>query len=131
MATIVDTTVNSLGAILNSKADSNSPSFTGIPVTLTPSQGDNTTQIANSKFVQSAILEAFNSTKVLFSNQFIGSGAPMSSIKLNPATTIPTKTPKSSNDTGIIGEICVDDKFLYRFTSGSRWVRIAFSATAF
>lgn len=128
MATIIDTTVNNLGAILNSKADLNSPSFTGTPTVITMPIGDNTNTIASTKFTQTAITSAFDSTKVFFSNQFMNGGlSAMFPIKLNPATVIPTKTPKSSSDTGIVGEICADDKFLYRFTSGSRWVRIAFT----
>lgn len=128
MSTIVDTTVNNLGAILNSKADLNSPSFTGTPTVLTPSVGDKSKQVANAEFVQVTIKNAFDSTTIFFSNQFINGGlSAMAPIKLNPATIIPTKTPKSSSDTGVVGEVCMDDKYIYKFTSAFKWVRTPFS----
>lgn len=48
-------TISGLQLSLNSKAEINSPTFTGSPASTTPSAGDNSTRIATTAFVQEAI----------------------------------------------------------------------------
>ena len=48
-------TVSGVQLSLNSKADINSPIFTGSPASTTPSAGDNSTRIATTAFVQNAL----------------------------------------------------------------------------
>lgn len=52
--TEIDTEFNAIASAVASKADSNSPTFTGVPVAPTASSGTNTTQIATTAFVAAA-----------------------------------------------------------------------------
>ena len=53
--TEIDTEFNNIAAAIASKADSNSPTLTGTPLSPTATTGSNTTQIANTAFVKTAI----------------------------------------------------------------------------
>ena len=47
----LDTELNAVASAINSKADTNSPTFTGVPLAPTASAGTNTTQVATTAFV--------------------------------------------------------------------------------
>ena len=53
--TEIDTEFNNIAVAVATKADINSPSFTGTPTAPTPSAGDNTTKIATTAFVQATL----------------------------------------------------------------------------
>jgi len=53
--TEIDDEYNAIQTAINSKANANSPSLTGSPTAPTASSGTNTTQIATTSFVQSAL----------------------------------------------------------------------------
>ena len=53
--TELDAELNAVAAAISSKADTNSPTFTGTPVAPTASYGTNTTQLATTAFVQAAL----------------------------------------------------------------------------
>jgi hypothetical protein len=53
--TEIDNEFTAIASAITSKADSNSPAFTGTPTTPTASLGTNTTQIASTAFIQAAI----------------------------------------------------------------------------
>lgn len=52
--TEIDNEYNAIASAISSKADSNSPSLTGVPTAPTATAGTNTTQIATTAFVQAA-----------------------------------------------------------------------------
>jgi len=56
--TEIDTEYNSIASAISSKADLNSPTFTGTPAASTASAGTSTTQIATTAFVTTAIATA-------------------------------------------------------------------------
>jgi hypothetical protein len=56
--TEIDTEYNAIASAISSKADLNSPTFTGTPAAATASAGTNTTQIATTAFVTTAIAAA-------------------------------------------------------------------------
>lgn len=56
--TEIDTEYNAIAAAITSKADTNSPSFTGSPLAPTASAGTSNTQIATTAFVAAAITAA-------------------------------------------------------------------------
>ncbi len=56
--TEIDTEYNAIASAISSKADLNSPTFTGTPAAATASPGTNTTQIATTAFVTTAIAAA-------------------------------------------------------------------------
>lgn len=56
--TEIDTEFNNIATAVNTKADINSPALTGTPTAPTPSTGNNTTLIATTAFVQSAVTAA-------------------------------------------------------------------------
>jgi hypothetical protein len=56
--TEIDIELNSIASAIGTKADSNSPAFTGTPVAPTASGGTNNTQIATTAFVTGAITTA-------------------------------------------------------------------------
>ena len=56
--TEIDTEYNAIASAITSKADTNSPSFTGSPLAPTASAGTNNTQIATTAFVAAAITAA-------------------------------------------------------------------------
>lgn len=51
----LDTELNAVAAAISSKADTNSPTFTGVPLAPTASYGTSTTQLATTAFVQAAL----------------------------------------------------------------------------
>ncbi len=53
--TEIDTEFNNIAVAVATKADINSPSFTGTPIAPTPVTGDNTTKIATTAFVTAAL----------------------------------------------------------------------------
>jgi hypothetical protein len=53
--TEIDTEFNAISSAISSKADSNSPTLTGTPLAPTASSGTNTTQIATTAFVATAV----------------------------------------------------------------------------
>jgi len=57
--TEIDTELNAVANAIASKADSNSPTFTGTPVAPTASAGTNTTQLATTAFVTAALQAAY------------------------------------------------------------------------
>jgi hypothetical protein len=56
--TEIDTEYNAIASAISSKADLNSPTFTGTPAAATASAGTSTTQIATTAFVTTAIATA-------------------------------------------------------------------------
>jgi hypothetical protein len=57
--TEIDTELSAVANAIASKADSNSPTFTGTPVAPTASSGTNTTQLATTAFVTAALSAAY------------------------------------------------------------------------
>lgn len=53
--TELDAELNAVASAISSKADTNSPTFTGTPLAPTASAGTNTTQLATTAFVQAAL----------------------------------------------------------------------------
>ena len=51
----LDTELNAVAAAISSKSDTNSPTFTGVPLAPTASYGTSTTQLATTAFVQAAL----------------------------------------------------------------------------
>lgn len=56
--TELDAELNAVAAAISSKADTNSPTFTGTPAAPTAVAGTNTTQLATTAFIQAAIAAA-------------------------------------------------------------------------
>lgn len=63
--TEIDNEYNAISSAIASKADVNSPSLTGTPTAPTATSGTNTTQIASTAFVQTALAGAFSSGMIL------------------------------------------------------------------
>ncbi len=57
--TEIDAEFNSLQVVTASKADTNSPSFTGVPTATTAGVGTNTTQIATTAFAMAAMIASY------------------------------------------------------------------------
>jgi microcystin-dependent protein len=84
--TEIDDEYNAIQTAINSKADTNSPALTGTPTSTTASAGTNTTQIATTAFVKTAI-DAIP-TPDLSSLYPVGSIYINASVSTNPATLI-------------------------------------------
>ena len=65
--TDIDNEFNAISSAISSKADLNSPAFTGTPTASTATTGTNTTQLATTAFVQTAINAAFPGIIVMWS----------------------------------------------------------------
>ncbi len=63
--TEIDTEFTAIASAISSKADSNSPTFTGTPAAPTASSGTNTTQIATTAFVTTAVSAAIPSGGII------------------------------------------------------------------
>ena len=63
--TEIDDEFNAIASAISSKADTASPSFTGVPVAPTASSGSNTTQLATTAFVTAAVTATTSSTETL------------------------------------------------------------------
>jgi hypothetical protein len=63
--TEIDTELNAVANAIASKADINSPNFTGTPTASTPSSGTNTTQIATTAFVTGAFTTSLTASATL------------------------------------------------------------------
>ena len=63
--TEIDAEYTAIASAISSKADSNSPTFTGTPLTPTASAGTSTTQIASTAFVTTAVAAAFPSGGII------------------------------------------------------------------
>ena len=63
--TEIDNELTAVASAVASKADSNSPTFTGTPTAPNPSSGTNNTQIATTSFVNTAITSATGSLGTL------------------------------------------------------------------
>ena len=63
--TEIDAEYTAIASAISSKADSNSPTLTGTPLTPTASSGTNTTQIASTAFVTAAVAAAFPSGGII------------------------------------------------------------------
>jgi hypothetical protein len=63
--TEIDTEYTAIASAISSKADSNSPTFTGTPLAPTASAGTSTTQIASTAFVATAVAAAFPSGGII------------------------------------------------------------------
>jgi hypothetical protein len=63
--TEIDAEYTAIASAISSKADSNSPTFTGTPLAPTASAGTNTTQIASTAFVTTAVAAAFPSGGII------------------------------------------------------------------
>jgi len=63
--TEIDAEYTAIASAIASKADSNSPTFTGTPLAPTASAGTSTTQIASTAFVSAAIAAAFPSGGII------------------------------------------------------------------
>jgi hypothetical protein len=63
--TEIDTEYTAIASAISSKADSNSPTFTGTPLAPTASSGTSTTQIASTAFVATAVAAAFPSGGII------------------------------------------------------------------
>ena len=63
--TEIDAEYTAIASAISSKADSNSPTFTGTPLTPTASSGTSTTQIASTAFVAAAVASAFPSGGII------------------------------------------------------------------
>lgn len=65
--TEIDTELTAVASAISSKADLNSPALTGAPTAPTATTGTNTTQLASTAFVQSAIGAALSGVIVMWS----------------------------------------------------------------
>jgi hypothetical protein len=65
--TEIDTELTAVASAISSKADLNSPALTGAPTAPTAATGTNTTQLASTAFVQSAIGAALSGVIVMWS----------------------------------------------------------------
>ena len=74
--TEIDTEFNNIATAITSKADLSGPTFTGVPVAPTASSGTNTTQIATTAFVQTALALLYP----------VGSVYTNATVSTNPAT---------------------------------------------
>ncbi len=74
--TELDVELNAVAAAITSKADTNSPTFTGTPLAPTASYGTNTTQLATTAFVQAALQALYP----------VGSVYINAAVNTNPAT---------------------------------------------
>jgi len=63
--TEIDAEYTAIASAISSKSDSNSPTFTGTPLTPTASAGTSTTQIASTAFVTTAVAAAFPSGGII------------------------------------------------------------------
>lgn len=63
----IDTELTAVASAISSKADLNSPALTGTPTAPTAATGTNTTQLASTAFVQSAIGAALSGVIVMWS----------------------------------------------------------------
>jgi hypothetical protein len=63
--TEIDTELTAIASAISSKADLNSPAFTGTPTAPTASAATNTTQVATTAFVQTALSAAFTSGMIM------------------------------------------------------------------
>lgn len=63
--TEIDTELTAIASAISSKADLNSPALTGTPTSPTASAGTNTTQLATTAFVQTALASAFTSGMIM------------------------------------------------------------------
>lgn len=72
--TEIDVELNAASAAISSKADSNSPTFTGTPLAPTAASGTNNTQLATTAFVTNAVTATSSSTETL-TNKTISLGS--------------------------------------------------------
>jgi hypothetical protein len=63
--TEIDDEFNAIASAISSKADTASPTFTGTPAAPTATTGSNTTQIATTAFVQTALSAAFTTGMIM------------------------------------------------------------------
>jgi len=63
--TEIDDEFNAISSAISSKADTASPTFTGTPAAPTATTGSNTTQIATTAFVQTALSAAFTTGMIM------------------------------------------------------------------
>ena len=63
--TEIDTEYTAIASAISSKADLNSPALTGTPTSPTAGAGTNTTQLATTAFVQTALASAFTSGMIM------------------------------------------------------------------
>jgi len=63
--TEIDTELTAIASAISSKADLNSPALTGTPTAPTASAGTNTTQVATTSFVQTALSAAFSTGMIM------------------------------------------------------------------
>jgi len=63
--TEIDAEYTAIASAISSKADSNSPTFTGTPAAPTASSGTSTTQVATTAFVATAVAAAFPSGGII------------------------------------------------------------------
>lgn len=63
--TEIDTELTAIASAISSKADLNSPALTGTPTSPTASAGTNTTQVATTAFVQTALSAAFTTGMIM------------------------------------------------------------------
>ena len=63
--TELDTEFTAIASAISSKADLNSPAFTGTPTAPTATVNTNTTQLATTAFVQTALASAFSSGMIM------------------------------------------------------------------
>jgi hypothetical protein len=82
--TEIDTEFNAIASAIGTKADTNSPTFTGVPLAPTAGGTTNNTQIATTAFVQSAITAAVTAT--LSAAYPVGSIYTNATNSTNPAT---------------------------------------------
>jgi hypothetical protein len=63
--TEIDTELTAVASAISSKADLNSPALTGVPTAPTASSGTNTTQLATTAFVQTALSSSFTTGMIM------------------------------------------------------------------
>ena len=63
--TEIDTELTAIASAISSKADLNSPALTGTPTAPTAGSGTNTTQVATTAFVQTALSAAFTTGMIM------------------------------------------------------------------
>lgn len=88
--TEIDTEFTAIASAVSSKADSNSPTFTGTPSAPTAASGTNTTQIATTAFVQAvggrivqSVTSVFTGTYSTTSSSYV---APSHSVSITPTS---------------------------------------------
>jgi len=106
--TEIDNEYNAISNAISSKADTNSPTFTGTPAAPTATAGSNTTQLANTAYVKAAV-DAFEATLGKTVIQTVTGS-------FTDFIAVTSTTPTATTDSLSITPTSVDSKILILYT---------------